>query len=218
MSGEDWASVLERDVEAVRRGETSRELVLEHEVLLLVLRAIGEMGRPIRVLDFGGGAATSYVWLRRAAHDIAIEYRIVEQPITVALGERLFAADPQIRFTSEIHAPFAPDVVFAKSVLQYIDDYRAMLRTLFGLGARYVVLEKFAGVDGDSYASVQLNVPGSSMAYWFISFEDVFAEATAVGYERALWRRLPRVYPQDDIPESRRMGQASTLVFRSGDR
>lgn len=207
-----WREELTKDVEyarsgawPARSGDWAAEIVLDHEVLLFVLRH----ARPEHVLDFGGGAGQSYAYVRRAAPEVMPRrWTVVELPDVIVHGRTLFAGDDAIAFTDRA---IAADLVFVKTALQYIEDWRTALRDLFVLGADHVILEKFSGVQ-KTYATAQL-LGGSAVPYWFISFDEVFQVAESAGYHRVLWRRLPRIYDQSNFPPELRMGQASTLIF-----
>lgn len=203
-----WRDELTKDVEYARGGAWHEEIVLEHEALLFVLRH----ARPAHVLDFGGGAGQSYAYVRRvwsaAAAPPLFQWTIVELPDVIAHGRTLFAGDGMIAFTDR---PVSADLVFVKTALQYIEDWRTALRDLFALGAEHVILEKFSGVQ-KTYATAQI-LGGSAVPYWFLAFDEVFELAKSAGYRRVLWRRLPRIYDQSNFPPGLRMGQASTLIF-----
>lgn len=211
-----WAETLRAELRAIEAGTVPLEMALEHEVLLLLVRELATRG-PVHVLDFGGGAGASYAWMRRQLPDADVEYVVVDLAASLRAGEAAFAGDRRIRFLRELQPGHRSDLVFVKSALQYVEDYSAVLRSLFAGGARHVLLEKFSGVAGRTYASAQVNVPGVALASWLISFDEIFREAAAAGYDRTLWRRLPRHYPQEGVPPERRMGQASTLVFTRRD-
>ncbi|HET7434389.1 MAG TPA: methyltransferase, TIGR04325 family [Thermoanaerobaculia bacterium] len=198
----EWLDALAREVEAMRNAPLPDDVVLEHEALLFVLRTT----HARRVLDFGGGAGQSYAFVRRVAPELDVRWTVVELPEVVALGRTLL---PDVTFTD---TPVPADVIFIKSALQYLDDWRAALRSLFALNAPHLILEKFSGVASRSYVTAQTNF-GATVPYRFIAFDELFAEARAQGYERALWRRLPRLYDQSNFDEALRMGQASTIVF-----
>lgn len=205
----DWTGVLMRALESARTAKLNDILALEHEALITVLRLLVNCKR---VVDFGGGSGESYVYVRRLAPELALQWQVVELPAVVEVAKPLL---PEVQFAESLAPEHrGADVVFVKSALQYVRDYAAALRALFAVGARVVVLEKFSGVESESYATAQLNVADSTMAYWFISFRELFAIAAEAGYERLLWRRLPRVYDQSNFPPERRMGQASTIIFK----
>ena len=203
----EWIDALTSDMAAVRRGAWDEDFIAEHDQLLLLVFALG----GARILDYGGGVGQTYEYLRRVL-PMDIGYELIEIPEVAELARRMHPDDAGIRVRSDLGQEL-PDIVFVKGVLQYIDDHQQILRRLFALGARFVVLEKFSGVAGPSYVTEQLNVSSTPIPYRFIAFDEVFAIAREAGYQRLVWRRLPRVYDQSTFPAESRMGQASTLVF-----
>ncbi len=213
FAGEAWQRILRADAERAMAGEWNDEVVLEHEVLLLVLRVLASAGRKLHVVDFGGGCGSSYFYLRRNAPELELRYDVIEVPDVIAGARDL--ADGSLGFSVTIGTQHdAADVVFVKSALQYVEDYRATIRSLLRIGAAFLVFEKFSGVGCETYASAQVNVGDSSIPYWFISIPELLDLARDAGYECVLRRRLMRHYDQARFPARLRMDQASTLVFR----
>lgn len=203
----EWVEALALEVDHARRGDVTDEFVLEHEALLLLLRG---GSRGARVIDFGGGLGQSYAWVRRVAPDISLRWLVVELAEVAAHGLELFTGDRNIAFSTT--ADGEADIVFVRSALQYVADWSGTLAGLFRLGARFLILEKFSGVASRTYATAQVNL-GATIPYWFLSFDAVFRVAADAGYERVLWRRLPRIYDQSEFPPELQMGQASTIIF-----
>ncbi|HKR65365.1 MAG TPA: methyltransferase, TIGR04325 family [Thermoanaerobaculia bacterium] len=209
-ASQSWADALIAEMEAVQRGAWTDDFAAEHEQLVLLIAA----KNGARILDFGGGVGQTYAYLRRVLPRVRIEYELVELPAVLELARRFHGDEVTLRADLE---KTSADIVFVKSALQYVDDHRDVLRRLFAIGARFVVLEKFSGVAAPSYVTAQRNVSATPIPYRFISFDDVFAAARDAGYNRLVWRRLPRVYDQREFPPELRMGQASTLVFGKRD-
>jgi len=208
FGGEVWRDVLTAQLRDVDGGQWSEVVVVEHEVLLLLARLLS--GEALHVVDFGGGFGASHAYLRKAMPDVRLRYDIVEVPEVVAAAPSRDGVSFADRLEPRHHDAA---IVFVKSVLQYAEDYRAAIRSLMSLNARFVLLEKFSGVDCASYASAQVTVTGSSIPYWFISFGEVLDIAREAGYAPLLRRRLPRTYDQSAFPAELRMNQASTLLF-----
>ena len=107
------------------------------EALLLVRQRIG---RPLRVLDFGGALGTTY-WRHRGFLPDGgnWEWDIVEQPSFVAVGrERL--ADSGVRFyeTAEEAERAGPhDLLLCSCVLQYLENPWVLLEEWRGFGWRF---------------------------------------------------------------------------------
>lgn len=201
----DWIDGLAHELELIRRGEWSEQWVVEHEVLLLLVR-----GRAsVHIVDFGGAFGATLEYLRRVEPALRIRYDIVEIAPVVERGPALQPAATFSRSLEQSHA----DLVFVKSALQYVADYRSIIRALFALGAQHVLFEKFSGVDCATYATAQVNMDGSSVPCWFVSTAEVVELAAEAGYDVTLRRRLLREYDQSNFAPEQRMGQARTLLF-----
>jgi putative methyltransferase (TIGR04325 family) len=201
-----WIDGLVQELEIVRRGEWSEQWVVEHEVLLLLIRT-----QSIHVVDFGGAFGATLEYLRCIQPALQIRYDIIEIAPVVERGPSLQPAATFAASLDERHR--RPDIVFVKSALQYVADYRSMIRALFELDAQHVLFEKFSGVDCETYASAQVNMDGSAVPCWFISTAEVVEIAGECGYDVALRRRLLREYDQSAFEPRQRMGNARTLLF-----
>jgi len=206
FAGDVWAEHLSRQHEAARSGAWNDEFVHEHEALLLLICLIG---RPLHIVDYGGGYGASYHYVRAMLPNVLMRYDVVEVPAVVAAAPR---SGDELRFSTSFDDG-VPDIVFVKSALQYVEDYRGTLASLFGLASRFVLLEKFSGVTSASYVSAQRNVEGSVFPYWFLSIDEITGIAKDARYDCVLHRRLARMYDQSEFPVELRMGQASTLLF-----
>jgi putative methyltransferase (TIGR04325 family) len=214
FGGELWKDVLTSQLRDVTNGRTSDEIETEHELLLLLVRLLTPASGKLHVVDFGGGYGASCVYLRNAIPGISLQYDVVELPDIVADAGQLDLPDGA-HFSDRLGPRHeGADIVFVKSALQYLPDYRAALRSLTALGARFLLLEKFSGVERASFASAQV-AAGSSVPYWFISFDDVVGIAGEAGYRPVLRRKLPRIYDLSEFPPGFQMHQASTLLFAS---
>ncbi|MFT3830062.1 MAG: methyltransferase, TIGR04325 family [Opitutaceae bacterium] len=107
------------------------------EALLWVRQRIG---RPLRVLDFGGALGTSY-WRHRGflSDGGNWEWDIVEQPSFVVAGQA-HLADPKLRFfetAAEAERVGPHDLVLCSGVLQYLEDPWALLAEWQRFGWRF---------------------------------------------------------------------------------
>ncbi len=213
FSGEVWRDTLLQGLAEVTRGDWNEDVVVEHEAIVLLVRYFRSTVPPVRILDFGGGFGASHVYLTTVVPEVPLQYVVIEVPGIVAAA-RALVPEHERRFDCEIKRDHdRPDIVFVKSALQYVADYRAALSSLLKLDSRFVLLEKFSGVDCPSFVSGQLNVQGSVIPYWFISVQEVIELARSLGYSLVLRRLVGRHYDQSEFPSGLRMDRASTLLF-----
>ncbi|MFZ2491603.1 MAG: methyltransferase, TIGR04325 family [Thermoanaerobaculia bacterium] len=206
-----WRETLASELRAVRGGRWYEEFAAEHDVLMLLCRL--SSSNPLHIVDFGGGFGASFFFLQQGLSGRAIRYQVIETAEVSAAGTEE-TTHPALTFATSVGPEHrGADVIFVKSALQYLPDYKATLTSLLRLDASHVVLEKFAGVESRTYATSQVNHSGSRIAFWFISLQEVLEMAKASGYRCILRRKLMRTYAQEGFPEHMRMRQATTLVF-----
>jgi putative methyltransferase (TIGR04325 family) len=155
-SGYDAAEILERvrrATRAVLAGEAryERDSVLFNEpdfpfpILAGLLRAAAQHGGSLNVVDFGGSLGSTYRQCRPLLDGLAgLQWWVVEQPAFVAAGEAEFSTD-QLRFArslAEVPMADAPWVVLASSVLQYVEDPRAVLQAFAESPARHLIIDR----------------------------------------------------------------------------
>jgi len=125
--------------------------------ILPISIAAAEVGnRPLTVLDFGGGCGFHY-FRTVAAVRTPLRWAIVETP-TMAERALKLAKDRFEVFTDIAAAASAlgrVDVVHASSVIQYVPDPLATLRTLAALRARYFALARFPRWTGPKVVAAQ---------------------------------------------------------------
>jgi putative methyltransferase (TIGR04325 family) len=213
FGGHDAARQAEALLRETESDPMPDEAVVDHQLLALTVRLAGL--DSVRILDLGGGVGQSYAALRRMVdRRIALAYCVVELPPIAEHGRSLWVDAPEITFATQLEdLPFAPDVVFAKGVIQYWPDYAGMFERLCALSASWLVIEKASLLDGREYATEQLNVYDSRIPYWFMDLRRLVGVADRSGYRLLLQRRLEREYDQSNFPPELRIGRAASLLF-----
>ncbi len=173
--GYDHALILERVLAAtlkVKSGEAAyeRDSVLFQRidyvwpVTTALLWAAARNAGELRVLDFGGSLGSTYFQNRALIDPLPlVRWGVVEQPAFVAAG-RKHVADDRLSFHDAIDACVAharPGVVLLSSVLQYLEDPYAVLRSLAAVGACVIVIDRTPISDDGQQRIVIQHVPPS---------------------------------------------------------
>ncbi len=175
----------------------------------------------VRLLDFGGGLGTAFVVLSSAlGGEIArVDYCVVEVESICQAGRELFAAGPRPRFEPELPKAETFDVVQASSSMQYIEDWRSVVRQLAAYRARYLVFGDLLIGDFASYVTLQ-NYYGSRIRSQFLNAKDFIGEVERHGYKLALRSACDtRILgadgplPMDNFPPQLRVERTSHLLF-----
>ena len=187
--------------------------VVWHDALGLVAACIGAQPE-IRVLDFGGALGVSFIHLLATLRGPArLSYHVVELEGTCSAGRAIFVGDERISFHTDISSLARVDIVYASSVLPYVDDYGALLRRLAGVGAPHVLLTQLAIGSFATFAARQLNLSGQVLAYWFINRDELVAVMQECGYALVYESQAGPHFTQENYPESHRVGRMWNLLF-----
>ena len=126
------------------------------------------------VLDFGGSLGHSYFKNIETACSLTsryIKYHVVETPMMVDAGNK---AHTRPNLTFHKHIPKLPvvDVVYSRTALQYVKDWRGVLGRLANLGAKYMVLSDTQAGKIETFAGVQ-NWYGHFVRNWFFNIDEL---------------------------------------------
>ena len=180
----------------------------------------------VRILDFGGGLGTAFMVLKYAiGNEIErVDYHVVEIDGICRAGRDLFGSGIGPAFESELPAQGGFDIVYASSVMQYIEDWRGAASRLAGYGAPYLLFgDVFIG-SFTSFVTLQ-NYYDSRIAHWFINEDEFITEIRSQHYNLALRSTCDAcifgVYgrlPMDNFPVELRLPHTAHLLFAKLDK
>jgi putative methyltransferase (TIGR04325 family) len=159
-----------------------RNAILSFTVAMLLSRT----PRP-RVIDLGGGLGAGYLVTSGVVGSkiTQVDYLIAEVDVICRVGRDLYAGRAGPKFTEGLPDSGDFDIVHACSVMQYIEDWRGMVRRLAGYGAAYLSIgDAFIG-DFPAYVTLQ-NDYESRTRHWFFNAAEFIGEVEACGYELVL--------------------------------
>jgi putative methyltransferase (TIGR04325 family) len=150
--------------------------------LLLPMLLSGLSGR-ITVLDFGAGPARGLINILRHVPRLdrsSLRYIIIE----TESARRAFASSGlELEVISHIPETLAaPLIINAGSSIQYVSEYRILLKRLAALAPDYFVISQTPFSDSQTYARVQLNIPHKRIAQWVFNRKEFVAEMELLGY------------------------------------
>jgi putative methyltransferase (TIGR04325 family) len=223
FSSETWSERSLARLRELRAPETATvsQAVAYSSTLLHAVAALALAQSPrLTVLDFGGGLGLTYASLLKAIGDPhGLEYHVVENPEVCAAGRREFEDDRRIFFHDSIPDLRGVDIVHAQSSIQYVEDWKGVMRRLLGYGARTIVLTDVPAGEFPTYASAQ-NYYGSRIPCWFFNAEEFSSTAEAGDYRVALRTRflgpylgLYQDHPMDNFPPERRVGRSCNFLL-----
>lgn len=124
-----------------REGAFSLSVKTRDYVLPVAAAMLARGNAVVRILDFGGGLASSYFTLRRCVRG-PLDYHVVEMRSMVSEGRRLLSELDEVTFQDTIPQghPVDWDIVHAGSSIQYVEDWRDTLDRFAALQPLLVVL------------------------------------------------------------------------------
>ena len=221
FASDAWLSETQRYTQAAAmalrnsRGEIA-ESVAQYQALFSLLVASMNVQRPVRIVDCGGGMGIGFASLMRSVPEVGqLEYLVVDNKQSCERGRQLFADFPEVRFSSELpRSPKKVDVLVLSSVVQFVEDYEELLKELATLAPSFWFFTFVPAGDIPTFASAQLNVPGSVLPVWFFNVREFVAKIEALGYRLVFKSALDRVFDMSNFPATHQLTRHCNLLFR----
>ena len=217
FGGVDWVEQTAALTRSVRDGDTAAA-PRDGGLMALAVTALARNGRPVRILDFGGGMGVDYFYLRHVLgnRSMVARYVVLEQQSLSAAGRSLFGGEPALEYADSVEgAGDVFDLVQLSASLQYVNNWRAVLRRLLDLHPVFLLLSNTFSGAFPTFATAQTNHPGSIIPCWFFNRSELESVCSAAGWELATDIETGPLYDQTNLPEDRRPGRARNLVFMS---
>jgi putative methyltransferase (TIGR04325 family) len=192
-----------------------------HSLMALLVAMLDQARRPVRVLDFGGGMGVGYAQLLSSLNDaIDIEYHVLDNPESCAIGTDLFRHDARIRFHHTLPEQLGRlDVLYMSGVIQFVEEYRGLIDRLINYHPAYVLYAYVPGGEIPTFATRQLNVRGSVIASWFIDSRELIDLMDRNQYSLLFKAASEREYDMSNFPIGYRLDRMGHLLFaRRSDR
>jgi len=222
FSSEAWIERSRRRLNDIVANAEERLLGTSAYLLPVVAAMIREPGRPLRILDFGGGPGTGGRSIALAfGKDADFSYHIVENAAVTSLGKDYFGDDPRIVWHQSLPPAFPVDIIHVGSCVQYIDDVDGLLADLSAFNPGCVLFSDVYVGDIASYWTLQ-NLWGSRVPFRFMKEQEFVEAVERHGFQLRL--RVPFIastlgktdpLPMDNFPADRRVARAKHFLFMS---
>jgi putative methyltransferase (TIGR04325 family) len=191
-------------------------------ILYPVAAALSATRRPVRILDFGGGAASAFAPLLAGLGDAnAFDLTVIENQELVRQVRPVLPAGAPARMCAtmeEVQGPF--DIVHLGSSLHYVEHWTALLARLCAFRPEHVILVDLpAGRPPASFVTLQ-SYYGRSIPVWFFRLDDLTRAMDLHGYRLTFRARFQGAYrregdapPQAALPPAYRLDAFCQLLF-----
>lgn len=129
--------------------------------------------QPVVVVDFGGSLGHSYFKFWHSTLADNVKYHVVETSVMVDAGKKIFPKHGSLHFHRQIPNVNA-NIVYSRTSLQYVSDWRGVLERLAALGAEYMILSHTQAGKIETFVGVQ-NWYGHFVPNWFFNIDELLA-------------------------------------------
>ena len=187
---------------------------VSNETALLPL--LISVSRATRILDFGGATGFSYIAAKYGAMRGINRYVIVDHPKVCALGRELFKDDLRVEFFERIPQEQF-DLVLIGSALQYVSDYKGLLKTLTDLKPRWFLFTKLPAGENVTFVSAQVNLPGMRFTSWLFNARELVSEMESLNYKLIFRSANEGSVNQEELESKYQIGRFCNLLFEATD-
>ena len=147
-----------------------------------------------------------------------IDYLVIDNDRSCRDGAQLFNQMPFVRFSPTLPRNVGDvDIILLGSVLQFVEDYKSVLKRLAAFNAPYWLFTFVPTGDIPTFASGQKNVPGSTIPVWFFNLGELLEIMRSLGYQVIFKAPLERKFDMGNFPPTHRLPQQCNLLFRRHD-
>ena len=212
----DYKSALDSGrVPAVRRKTHLPELV----------DSVAAGSEPVRIVDFGGGMGLVYLAVKSGT-GAQLDYTIIDLPELCEKAAPLFQEFADLRFVSSIEdaGEASPDILYANSSLQYVDDWESLLENFAAISPTTILLDEAYVGDFDTFVSRQAYYD-SRIPHRFFNRDELVGKFAKLGYSLAASKQYAieilgerGELPMGNFPEAYRLNYVSSLKFERNDK
>lgn len=208
----------ERALEKIKTKDVISKLAETSDYVLPAIAAalMSHRDEPLRILDFGGGLASSYLPMRAMlSDDLRMNFAIVENKEICEAGRNLFASDPQVTFLAEMPKGVRFDIVHAGSSMHYVDDWIGLLGNFAELQPDILIFADLPAGDIDTFVTSQ-NYYGRKIPVRFWNIAEFIQNVEKTGYKLQLKSRYRTNYldAMKFFDESYRLNYFAQLIFK----
>jgi putative methyltransferase (TIGR04325 family) len=172
-----------------------------------------QVGKPIRILDFGGAAGADFANLIAAIRDTSnLRYHIVDFPKVCVVGRTRWQGDARISFHETLPDSAEFELVYGWSSIHYVPDPLQLLTRFTSYSPRAILITGSPFTSGKAFVRAQVN-QSVRFPQWVLSLDDVERRMNGCGYRLAYNVAGEDDYNVDNYPPPYRVPNSASLLF-----
>ena len=138
----------------------------------------------LKVLDFGGGMAASYLPLISSLPDSNnIEFHVIEGKGICLKSKEILGDFKKLYFHEKLPKnSHSFDIVHGGSSIQYVEDWRSLLAKFFDYCPQLLILEDLMAGDVKTFITIQ-NYYGKKIRSWFLNINEIIESVEQYKYK-----------------------------------
>ena len=177
--------------------------------------------KPKQIVDLGGSSGWLYDYMLNSIENSAVErYVIIEIEEIVEQMEKSGLHSGPVNYEKNTKSLDCVDILYANSVLQYINNDDLFMGMVDELKPDFVLVEDFLGGEFDDYYTIQ-NYYENRIPVKFRNRGKFVDNVIVKGYELLLSKPYPSLihekismFPMESLPENRRIRYSETMLFK----
>jgi len=129
----------------------------------------------LKIIDFGGGPGKGFLSVSRGILDLKeLDYKIIEIKEICDIGKKIFENEKNVEFLTDFPPVQKVDIFHFGSCLQYIENWRELLKKSFKYEPNYLLFSDLLAGDIETFVTKQLMFE-STIPYQFLNISEFIA-------------------------------------------
>ena len=194
---------------------SSKEYPLFHVASMALNRE-----KDLRIIDFGGGLGKGFLSVSRGILDLKkLDYKIIEIQELCEIGKKIFEKEKELEFFTDFPPIQNVDVFHFGSCLQYIENWKELLKISFKYNPNYILFSDLLAGDIETFVTKQLMFD-STIPYQFLNISEFigfiednnFNLRFRTNYEVKIQGEFQSL-PTGHFPKNKQLCNSSNLLF-----
>lgn len=171
--------------------------------------------KQISILDFGGAAGLDFAnLLAQTNNAFDIKYHVVDVASACNIGREVWKNDARISFSEDM-PPLSEkfDIVYSYSALQYVSDYKKLLKKFSDYEPAAMLFCKHPMHEGPAFVRCQ---KGINTAQWVFDIDEFKNTLSQFGYRLAMRGWGETSYNVDNYKPPYKAARTANLLFIRG--
>ena len=176
--------------------------------------------KNLKIIDFGGGLGKGFLSVSKGILDLKqLDYKIIEIQEICDIGKKIFENEKKLEFITDFPPNQEVDIFHFGSCLQYIENWRELLKKSFIYKPKYILFSDLLAGDIETFVTKQLMFD-SILPYQFLNISEFisfiednnFTLRFRTNYEVKI-QGVFQALPTDHFPKNKQLCNSSNLLF-----